>query len=123
MGDVGVINHTIYVSNLNEKIKKPLLKKSLHRYELENGCAALICKGWRREATICDMLVLLCSTASRIQQQQQSVVAPSVQPWHNASPCKFHVVAAYLLLMSAVSGHCSNCRRNLCAVQSNDLYS
>lgn len=31
MGDVGVINHTIYVSNLNEKIKKPLLKKSLHR--------------------------------------------------------------------------------------------
>eukprot|EP00904_Undaria_pinnatifida_P004051 jgi/Undpi1/13647/HiC_scaffold_9.g03301.m1 len=30
MGDVGVINHTIYVSNLNEKIKKPLLKKSLH---------------------------------------------------------------------------------------------
>lgn len=32
MGDVGVINHTIYVSNLNEKIKKPLLKKSLHRW-------------------------------------------------------------------------------------------
>lgn len=31
MGDVGVICHTIYVSNLNEKIKKPLLKKSLHR--------------------------------------------------------------------------------------------
>eukprot|EP00903_Cladosiphon_okamuranus_P007609 g7379.t1 len=30
MGDVGVICHTIYVSNLNEKIKKPLLKKSLH---------------------------------------------------------------------------------------------
>lgn len=25
-----MINHTIYVSNLNEKIKKPLLKKSLH---------------------------------------------------------------------------------------------
>lgn len=36
MGDVGVICHTIYVSNLNEKIKKPLLKKSLHR------CADLI---------------------------------------------------------------------------------
>lgn len=31
MGDVGVINHTIYVSNLNEKIKKPHLKKSLYR--------------------------------------------------------------------------------------------
>ncbi|CAM9879611.1 unnamed protein product [Pylaiella littoralis] len=30
MGDVGVICHTIYVSNLNEKIKKPILKKSLH---------------------------------------------------------------------------------------------
>ncbi|CAN0332854.1 unnamed protein product, partial [Hapterophycus canaliculatus] len=30
MGDVGVINHTIYVSNLNEKIKKPHLKKSLY---------------------------------------------------------------------------------------------
>lgn len=47
MGDVGVICHTIYVSNLNEKIKKPLLKKSLHRYVLwiefhpqgRGGCA------------------------------------------------------------------------------------
>lgn len=34
MGDIGVINHTIYVSNLNEKIKKPLLKKSLHRWAI-----------------------------------------------------------------------------------------
>ncbi|CAN0148903.1 unnamed protein product [Ascophyllum nodosum] len=30
MGDIGAISHTIYVNNLNEKIKKPLLKKSLH---------------------------------------------------------------------------------------------
>ena len=37
MGDVGVICHTIYVSNLNEKIKKPLLKKSLHRCVLYGG--------------------------------------------------------------------------------------
>lgn len=43
MGDVGVINHTIYVSNLNEKIKKPLLKKSLHRY----GC---VCVGREAQA-------------------------------------------------------------------------
>lgn len=35
MGDVGVICHTIYVSNLNEKIKKPILKKSLHRYDIQ----------------------------------------------------------------------------------------
>lgn len=42
MGDVGAINHTIYVSNLNEKIKKPLLKKSLHRY---GGCYVLV---WRQ---------------------------------------------------------------------------
>lgn len=40
MGDVGVINHTIYVSNLNEKIKKPLLKKSLHRYEIADEMGA-----------------------------------------------------------------------------------
>lgn len=35
-----MINHTIYVSNLNEKIKKPLLKKSLHRYEIADEMGA-----------------------------------------------------------------------------------
>lgn len=53
MGDVGVINHTIYVSNLNEKIKKPLLKKSLHRWACCDNFLLSFCRQSRHHDSIC----------------------------------------------------------------------
>lgn len=77
MGDVGVINHTIYVSNLNEKIKKPLLKKSLHRWACSDKSLLSFC-GQSRDhhlvfSSSCEQRT--CNTIHRELQADSKVAA------------------------------------------------
>lgn len=101
MGDVGEMNHTIYVSNLNEKIKKAVLKKSLHRYEAtDNWSVAVACccnhfyvaKCWKLKLSVAGKRSLYGVTVVTMYYGEYAVIGCAV------GPLVTHILLLHVLL-------------------------